>query len=54
MNGTHQLLVCSDDVIKRNTKALLNASKKIGLELNTDKLSSWLCLATKIQENFTL
>jgi hypothetical protein len=41
LNGTHQLLVCADDVnflsktiniIKKYTAALLDASKKVGLE----------------------
>jgi hypothetical protein len=46
LNGTHQLLVYADDVnllgdnidtIKRNTQTLIDASKKIGLEVNTEK-----------------
>ena len=45
-NGTHQLLVYADDVnilgasehtIKKNTVALMVASKETGLEVNADK-----------------
>jgi hypothetical protein len=46
LNGTHQLLVYADDVnilggsvhaIRKNTEALVVASKEIGLEVNVDK-----------------
>jgi hypothetical protein len=41
LNGTHQLLVCADDVnlqadyidsVKKNTETLIDASKKVGLK----------------------
>jgi hypothetical protein len=46
LNGTHQLFVFADDVnilggsihtLKKNTEALVTASKKIGLEACADK-----------------
>jgi hypothetical protein len=46
LNGTHQLLAYTDDVnivgeridtIEKNTKALLDASKEVCLEVNREK-----------------
>jgi hypothetical protein len=46
LNGTHQLLVYSDDVnllgysvdaIQKSTQPLIDASKEVGLEINTEK-----------------
>jgi hypothetical protein len=46
LNGTHQPLVCADDVnllrdsintIKENTETLLQGSEDIGLEINSEK-----------------
>jgi hypothetical protein len=51
VNGTHQLLVYADDVtllgdyldtIKKNTEALVDASKEVGLEVNAEKLKYML------------
>jgi hypothetical protein len=45
-NGTHRLLACDDgvkiveeniDTIKKNTGALLDVSKEVGLEMNPEK-----------------
>jgi hypothetical protein len=47
LNGTHQLLVYADsvnllgdniDTIKKNTETVMNASKKVGLEINVEKI----------------
>jgi hypothetical protein len=62
VNGTHQLLVYVGEVnmlgrsvhaVKKNTEALVAATKKIGLEVN-DKLSTWPCLQIRIQDEITV
>jgi hypothetical protein len=58
LNGTHQLLVYAGDVnllgdnidtIKKTQKLLIDASKEVGLEVNTGKQSICLCLVTRMQ-----
>jgi hypothetical protein len=62
LNGTHQLLVYADNVnilggsvhaIKKNTEALVVASKETGLEVNAEKLSTCSCLAIRMQDKIT-
>jgi hypothetical protein len=52
LNGTHQLLAYADDVnvvgenidtIQKNRKALLCASKEVGLEVNPEKTKYSIC-----------
>jgi hypothetical protein len=57
LNGTHKLLAYADDVnivvenidtIHKNTKALLDASSEVGLEVNSEKTkggADWIRLA---------
>jgi hypothetical protein len=57
--GKHRLLFYADvanifleniNVIKKHIEALLEASRKIGLELNTEKNSTWIFLVTGMQD----
>jgi hypothetical protein len=64
MNGTHQLLVYADDVnllgeeniniIKESTEVQLDASKKLGLEVNARKLSICSYLVTRLQDKIII
>jgi hypothetical protein len=57
LSGTHQLLDCADagiimreniNTLKRSTKALLEASREVGLEVNTEKTK---CMVVSSQQN---
>jgi len=63
LNATHQLLVYVDDVnilsgsvhtLKKNSVGYVVASMEIGLEVNSDKLSTWSCLEIRMQEKVTV
>jgi hypothetical protein len=58
LNGTHQLLVYTNDVnllgdnietINKHTVSLMDTSKEVGLEVTQRKLSICCCLVTRIQ-----
>jgi hypothetical protein len=51
LNMTHELLACADDVntiaenvdtVKKNTEALLDASKEVGLEVNPEQTKYYI------------
>jgi hypothetical protein len=56
LNGTHQLLAYDDDIIlgenidtiQKDTEALLDASKEVGLEINSEKTKYMLMSRKKV------
>ena len=63
LNGTHQILVYTDDInilggsvrtIKKKTEALVVVSKETGLEVNAEKLSTWSCHEIRMQDEVTV
>ena len=62
LHSTNRLLVYADDINTlggsvhtiKNTEALVVASKETGLEVNADKLSTWLGLDVRMQEAVTI
>jgi hypothetical protein len=66
LNETQKLLVYADDVdilgeniktiktIKTNTKAVLEAWREVGLQVNTEKTKYVVVLVTKMQDKVTI
>jgi hypothetical protein len=63
LNGTHQLLADADDInilgenidaIQKNTEALLDASKKVGLEVNSEKTKYMLVSRKKAGQKHSI
>jgi hypothetical protein len=59
LNGTHQLLVYADDVnilggsmhtARKNTEALVLASKEVGLEVNSEKTTYMVMSQDQMQD----
>jgi hypothetical protein len=59
LNGTHQHLAYVDDnnivggntrTIQKDTKALLDASEEVGLEVNLEKTEYWYMLMSRFQK----
>jgi hypothetical protein len=64
LNGTHQLLAYADEVnllgdnintVKKNTETLIDASKKVGLEINAEKTKYMLlCRHQNVGQNLDI
>jgi hypothetical protein len=60
LNGTHQLLISADDVnllgddidtINSNTETVIDASKEVGIEVNTEKTKYMLSCDQNADQN---
>jgi hypothetical protein len=63
LNGIYQLLVYADvvnllgdniDIIKENKQTFIEASKEVGLEVNTDKINKYMLLSRHQNEGQSL
>jgi hypothetical protein len=48
LDGTHKLLICADGI--KNRKAMLGASKEVGLEVTAENAKYLLMLCHRMQD----
>jgi hypothetical protein len=53
LNGTHQLLAYAD-TIQKNTKSVLDASKEVGLEANSERTKYMLTSRKKVEQKHSM
>jgi hypothetical protein len=63
LNGTHQLLAYADDInilggnintIQKNTEAVLDAGKEVGLEVNSEETQCMLMSRKKVGQKHSI
>jgi hypothetical protein len=42
------------NIVRQNKEALLHASKKVGLEIDAEKIKYMLCLVTRLQDKIVI